>query len=91
MRGSSAIRINFEICHVVAGDVAKYAGVDHLTSDMSVVLNDSIDIVIESFGGVRNALSPDLGGCGSRQICHYRQQGLGGRALEGPVVLHARP
>jgi homoserine dehydrogenase len=42
----------FEICHVVVGDVGKYAGIANATTDGSVVLDESIDIVVEAFGGV---------------------------------------
>ena len=42
----------FEICHVVVGDVAKYRDIDERTCDRSVVLDNSIDIVVECFGGM---------------------------------------
>jgi homoserine dehydrogenase len=42
----------FEICHVVVGNLVKYADIAAATSDGSVVLDDTIDIVVECFGGV---------------------------------------
>ena len=42
----------FELCHVVVGDVAKYADIAQATTDASVVLDESIDIVVEAVGGV---------------------------------------
>jgi homoserine dehydrogenase len=41
----------FEICHVVVGDVDKYADIVGATIDATVVLDDTIDIVVECFGG----------------------------------------
>jgi len=40
----------FEISHVVVRDVANYTDIK-ATTDLSVVVNDSVDIVVECFGG----------------------------------------
>jgi homoserine dehydrogenase len=42
----------FEICHVVVSDVAKHGDINEATTDQSVVLDDSIDMVVECFGGI---------------------------------------
>ena len=42
----------FDIGHVVVGDVAKYPDITECTADRSVVSDNSIDVVIECFGGV---------------------------------------
>jgi homoserine dehydrogenase len=42
----------FEIRHVVVNDLAKYPDIPERTTDYSRVLDDTIDIVIECFGGV---------------------------------------
>jgi len=45
----------FEICHVVVRHVERHADVSGVTTDLSVVLGPSIDVVIECFGGVERA------------------------------------
>jgi homoserine dehydrogenase len=42
----------FEICQVVVSDAAKYSDIDEATTDRCVVLDDSIDVVVECFGGI---------------------------------------
>jgi homoserine dehydrogenase len=41
----------FEIRHVVVRDAIRYPGIDHLTTDPALVLNDSVDVVIVCFPG----------------------------------------
>jgi homoserine dehydrogenase len=41
----------FEICHVVVGDVEKHPDIPERTADHRVVSINSIDIVVECFGG----------------------------------------
>jgi len=41
----------FEISHVVVSDVEKYADIAERTADSRVVLDESIDVIIECFGG----------------------------------------
>jgi homoserine dehydrogenase len=40
----------FEISHVIVRDAANYTDIE-ATNDLSIVVNDSIDIVVECFGG----------------------------------------
>jgi homoserine dehydrogenase len=42
----------FEIRHVVVGDLGKYPDIPERTNDRAIVLDDSIDIIVECFGGV---------------------------------------
>jgi homoserine dehydrogenase len=41
----------FEISRVVVRDVANYSDINEATTDLNVVVNDPIDIVVECFGG----------------------------------------
>jgi homoserine dehydrogenase len=41
----------FDIRHVVVRDVERYPGIDHLTTDTSLVLDPSVDVVIVCFPG----------------------------------------
>jgi homoserine dehydrogenase len=41
----------FEICHVVVGDIEKYPDIPERTADHRVASINSIDIVVECFGG----------------------------------------
>jgi homoserine dehydrogenase len=45
----------FKIRHVVVRDVERYPDIAHLTTDSSVILDDSVDVVMVCFGGVRLA------------------------------------
>jgi homoserine dehydrogenase len=47
----------FEIRHVVVRDVGAYSGIDHITTEATVALDDAVDIVIVCFGGARLAHS----------------------------------
>ena len=71
----------FEICHVVVGDVEKHPDIPERTADHRVASINSIDIVVECFGGSRAALSADRRCAGTRQICCNRQQGYDGGSL----------
>jgi homoserine dehydrogenase len=42
----------FEICYVVVSDLAKHPDIPVRTTDLRRVLDDSVDVVIECFGGV---------------------------------------
>jgi homoserine dehydrogenase len=41
----------FEISHVVVRDAEKYADIDECTTDSRVISDESIDVIIECFGG----------------------------------------
>ena len=41
----------YRVCHVVVREVRTYASIEDLTQDAGVVLDDSIDLIIECFGG----------------------------------------
>ena len=41
----------FEISHVVVRDVANHTDINEATTDFNIVVNDSIDIVVECLGG----------------------------------------
>jgi homoserine dehydrogenase len=45
----------FDICHVVVGDLARYGDIEERTSDLRVVMKNSIDIVVECLGGIEPA------------------------------------
>jgi homoserine dehydrogenase len=47
----------FEIAHVVVRDIQKYPDVEHLTTEHSTVLDETIDVAIVCFGGVTLAYS----------------------------------
>lgn len=47
----------FEICHVVVREVGKYGDIAEATNDSGVVLDESIDVVIECAGGVEAVYS----------------------------------
>jgi homoserine dehydrogenase len=42
----------FDVAQVIVRDVDKYAGVDHVSADLSLALIDSVDVVIVCIGGV---------------------------------------
>jgi homoserine dehydrogenase len=50
--GLTRYPLAFEIRDVVVGDLARYSDIPERTTDHRVVLDDSIDIVVECFGGV---------------------------------------
>jgi homoserine dehydrogenase len=43
--------LRYDMRHVVVRDISRYPGVAGLTADLNVVLDDSIDVVIECFDG----------------------------------------
>ena len=42
----------FEICHVIVSDLHKHQDVDEATTDQRVLLDASIDIIVECLGGI---------------------------------------
>ena len=42
----------FEICHVVVRNVDRYPDIEHLTTDLSLALGDSVDVVVVCIPGV---------------------------------------
>jgi homoserine dehydrogenase len=45
----------FEVTQVIVRDIDRYAGVDHVSADLSLALAETVDVVIVCFGGVEIA------------------------------------
>ena len=79
----------FEIRHVVVGNISRYADIENLTSDATVALSDSIDLVIECFGGIEPTY-PLISAALQAGKCDHGQQGVDVRPLANSLGIRAR-